>query len=145
MHYDYKGQATTTGSGYGVDGVKVPGITNQSDTYYTFSGTTDQANSVSLKIVTPNDTLKPINYHYVFNSSSTGTRIVTINIKASTLVYNMMSDGDFADITITNYQKGVVNANFNGQVTRLVSINPLVIKTFAITNGLMKNVRMRYN
>ncbi len=143
VHYESKGQAT--GSGYGVDGFKVPGVTGVSDTYYIFSGVTNQANSISLKVLTPNDTLKVTNYHYVFNSSSADPHIATIIIKTSNLMYNMISDGDFADITITNYQNRVVNGSFNGQVTRIVSTNPLVIKTYTVTNGLMKNVRIRYN
>ncbi len=141
VHYDYKGQ--TTGSGYGVDGSK-PAVTNSSDTYYTFSGATNSANSITLKIITPNDSLKPSNYHYVFSSQSADPHTATINIQISTLVYNMISDGDFADITITGYQSGIVNGNFNGQVSRLVSVNPLLIKTYIATNGSMKNVRIRY-
>jgi len=141
--HEYTGQFTMA-SGSGVDGSKVA-ATPSSDTYYTISGSTNAANTITLKIITPNDTLKPINYHYVFSSSSPDPRIATMSIVANNQMYRMITDGNFADITITSYQNGMIDGNFTGQVSRMISVSPLVIKNYSITNGVFKNVKIRYD
>ena len=134
-HYEHKGEETLANPGNGVWGVKLLGTPNLTSNFYILSGITDQANNIFLFISTLADTLKTIKYHITSGFGGSG-------MLADNQIMGLISNDDFLDITITNYKNGVVSGVFNGKHTKMISDTVFVPVT--ITNGVIKNVKIRY-
>ena len=139
MHYAHTGEQTIANGGIGVFAIKIPGIPGSTITphnLYNISAVGGYSNVIQLLIETPNDTLKTITYHQLQNAGH-----ITVNTTES---YRFMATGDYLDVTITGYSNGVVNGNFSGKLSKIVSLAPLITQQAIVTNGKIINVKMNY-
>lgn len=123
VHYSYIGFPDASAA-------KLTGVPGVSNTVYGFTGYENQSNTIMLALVT--DSLKTIGYHFAPSVESV--------IKASNQVYSF----DLLDVVVTGYSGGTVNGTFSGNLSKLVSISPLVTQPATLTNGVIKNVRVIY-
>lgn len=128
-HYSFKGEPTLSNQ-VGAWSTKLLGI-SPIPNIYTFAGYLDQPNNMFIQISTGQDTLKPITYRV----DDAGGPIYPAFRLNNTLygVANGTGSNDFLTLTINSYQNGVVNASFAGKVSGT-----------ALTNGSIKNVKIRY-
>lgn len=131
-HYAHTGVPDI--GGYGASAVKAPGNL-VFVTYYSFTGYTNLQNIAVIIIPTPNDTLKTIRYRI--------TEGMGFAIDADNKTHGIFGS-DYVDIDITGYRDGVVNGSFNGVLSEIVSINPPVTRPALLTNGKIKDVRVRF-
>lgn len=132
-HYAHIGAQTVANGGIGIYAVKVAGVPGATNTIYSFTGGTNIGNIIQIIIGTPNDTLKTTTYHL---SGAT--------IKANNENYVFTGSGNYLDVVITGYQIGTVNGTFSGSLSKLISANPYVTQPATLTNGVIKNVSIRY-
>lgn len=125
MHQSNKGQL-------GATAVKV----SAANFFYMFngsSGSTSNQNLIFFSVST--DSLKLMTYHLTGNGA-----VATVN----NIGYGYLMPGDFLDVTITEYKNGTVSGTFSGNLSKIVSSNPAVFQPATLTNGVIKNVRIRY-
>lgn len=128
-HHTYVG-AQTTANPIGVYAIKQKAIPGVFNAYYSFAGMSNPNSQIILLIAT--DSLKVQTYH---TTTGTGSQIITTGGG-----YTFLNSTDFLDITISSYQNGIVNGTFSGKLTNSSNTS----QQTTVTNGQIKNVKLRY-
>lgn len=134
VHHDFKGEQTVQNGGVGVWAIKYKGIPGGIAAFYSIAANAGIDDLIQILI--PSDSLTQQTYHLVQGTGS--------NMSINQDAYGFLESDDYLDVTITDYNKGIVNGSFSGKMSKIVSINPTVLEPATITNGEIKNVLMHY-
>lgn len=128
-HYSFSGDYNGTNTG--VSGVKYPGDLIIK-AYYGFFGFNNVSNNINMQIIS--DSLKAQTY-------SGSSFVIVPSIKAENASYIVNSD---FSVIINSYNNGTVNGTFSGTALKIISITPYVTESATITNGVIKNIRIKF-
>lgn len=126
-HYSHTGEPGLAGGAWSTKIYP----TSVSSGSYIFVGMTNQINEIQFIVHT--DSLKAINY-----TLKQGFGILVNGVVNTTL------NNDSLILNISSYRDGIVNGTFSGKITEAVSQTPLVTRPATVTNGKIKDVRVRF-
>lgn len=125
-HYAHTGEPGLGGAGAWSAKIHPTSVSSGS---YVFVGMTNQINEIQFIVHT--DSLKAINY-----TLKQGFGILVNGVVNTTL------NNDSLILHIDSYRDGIVNGTFSGKITEAVS--QTVLRPATVTNGKIKDVRVRF-